>query len=317
LVVSPLGLPGTFSPGSSTSSLYGIVGVGGSAGSATIDGGVGVYGVGGAGYGTGNSAGGTGIKGQGGYSPSNGVVGCSPTVTGNVECSEGIQFAQGIGLTGIGNGATGGGTIAGSATPNIGVYGLGGTPSTANAGLNGYAAGGLFVGQLGIVADGGSATQPGNAFYNAVAATASTRSNALELANGDLFMGGTQPNGSVGPANTLTKKNIPKAWVVYDTNSTASPTVNDSFNVSSVAAGNGVTVTFTTAIGNTFGGAVCTVQCAGGGTLSYVVANCSCASNGANCTVEMFDANSGSSPTFAAANAVNVGPCNAVFFGAQ
>jgi hypothetical protein len=58
----------------------------------------------------------------------------------------------------------------------------------------------------------------------------------------------SNPASTTAFTNTATPKNLPKAWVSLTLNSTNSPTVNDGFNVTSVAAGaNLITVTFASA----------------------------------------------------------------------
>lgn len=271
-------LPGTYNVNLQAASLYGASIYGGNAGSATIDGGAGVVGFGGAGWPTGNSAPGTGLKGVGGsaagnaISPGgNGVIGCGANA---VECSEGIQFGQGIGVTGLGVGGAVGKTLSGTSTFGIGVYGIGGANSGGS--ITGNGAGGVFIASnansMGLVASGGGTSIPGALIQNATPSTASTRYTGLRIDNGSdlLFNAGSgvvNPGVAIGFLNAYSSKHFAKAWA------NISPANCDGSTPAGI--NDGVNVSFCTHSATTF-----TVQLATGvtdGTSAVVLASLSSA----------------------------------------
>lgn len=243
----------------------------------------------GAGSGVNATGGATGAGGifTGGAS---GAVGVSATGTGTfsgIVATGGATNGSGVSGTGTGTGwggiftggssggegvrGTGGGDqegvrgIGGSTSSPPGVFGSGGSPN--GVGVLGEGtltgAGGKFTGGAtdgnGVEGIGGGSA-PGGTFASGTAATASVPQSAIKATNGNLsFVGTTNPNSDVGFSNTLTPKNIVKAWVRYTLNASAAPTVNSGFNVASVSASaSAVTVTFAT--GLTAGAYACTAS---------------------------------------------------------
>jgi hypothetical protein len=120
----------------------------------------------------------------------------------------------------------------------VGTGGAGGGPGVSGTG-GGSGAGGTFIGGAtnGVGVGGyGTGTGAGGTFSNGTAATASARQVALAVTNGDLsFTGVANPNTSTAAANVLTPKNFIKAWALVLSNSSASPTILDGFNISSIS----------------------------------------------------------------------------------
>lgn len=150
---------------------------------------------------------------------------------------------NGKGMEGLGTGTGAGGSFTGGAS-GIGVLGFAGGGNT-----NGMFGQGAGTG-AGVGGTGGT-TGPGGQFVPGTAATATTPRNAIEAASGNLaFTPAVNPNSNVAFANTLTPKNIPKAWATLTTTGGGSTavTVTDAFNVASAACD-------TTSIGITFASA--------------------------------------------------------------
>jgi hypothetical protein len=173
-------------------------------------------------------------------------------VTGAGTFAAGITITQstsnGAGLTATGNGTNAGVLGTGGATGGPGVSGTGGAP-------NGY--GGSFIGAgIGVGVEGqGGTSGAGGLFRPGTAATATVRATAVTANNGDItFTGVVAPNSNVAISNTVTAKNVVKAWAYLTASGSGSTTVTvqDGFNVSSAAcSGTSLTVTFASAFSGT------------------------------------------------------------------
>ena len=160
---------------------------------------------------------------------------------------------NGVGISGTGSGVGWGASLTGGGSTDGGVGGIGavirggigGDGLTSEASYAGAGNGrGIYAAGkgtgMGVEAVGG-VTAVGGKFSNGTAASASARTNAIVLANGDLDMSGvTNPDSNVVILNRLTPKNIVKAWAQI----TSPSTLVDGFNITSVGcATSTVTVT--------------------------------------------------------------------------
>lgn len=126
--------------------------------------------------------------------------------------------------------------------------GFGGATSTTLALTNEIASGTVAVvpGSGGVVTVGGATTITGG-----TASTATDPVNVLTLANGNLKMNGTAPNSDEAFSNTVTPKNIAKAWGQV-TVSGGAATLNDGFSIATVApTASTIRVTFAQAFAGT------------------------------------------------------------------
>lgn len=176
-------------------------------------------------------------------------------VTEAVTASNGITATRttsgGIAGTFTGNGSGHGVLATGGSSSGYGVRAVGGAPN--GGGLIGIASGtGYGVDGVGGASGGGGIFSPGTA------ATATARTASVVAYQGDISFSGTaNPNSNVALSNTLTPKNVVKAWAtIQTTGSPGSRTVSilDGFNVTSVAfdgTGAIIQLTFATAFANT------------------------------------------------------------------
>jgi len=191
--------------------------------------------------------------------------GASATGTGSGHGVTATGGAPGSGDGGNGVSATGGLPTAGNGAGGAGVMGTGGAPYASGTGAGGV--GGSFVGGTGasgnhnggngINATGGAGIGtglPGNGAVLAAgaSATATTPQYALWCTNGyATFSGAANPNSDVTFTNTVTPKNVAKAWATFTTDGVGAVTLNDGFNITSVAiSGIYVLVTFASAFAN-------------------------------------------------------------------
>lgn len=195
-------------------------------------------------YGSGGDLGGTGIFGTGGQTDGDGVTGVGGATNGS-------------GVVGTGAGSGYGGIFEGGGSSGFGVSASGGTGN----GIGLYAQG--TGSQLGITAVGGPSngrgirtqgggTASGLLAIPGTAATATVPAHAIETNNGDILVAGTPPNADVAMTNTLTNKNIPKAWALITIAGSGSQSVAAGFNVASIACGSSaIQVTFASAFAST------------------------------------------------------------------
>jgi hypothetical protein len=187
----------------------------------------------------------TGIIAPSGINVSNSILNAAGVTSAGNGFGRGGDFTGGPtggGLKGIGG--SGGAYegvwgVGGPGGPGVvGTGGAGGGPGVSGTG-GGSGAGGTFIGGAtnGVGVGGyGTGTGAGGTFSNGTAATASARQVALAVTNGDLsFTGVANPNTSTAAANVLTPKNFIKAWALVLSNSSASPTILDGFNISSIS----------------------------------------------------------------------------------
>lgn len=213
--------------------------------------------------GTFTSATGEGVRGTGGTA-NEGIRGIGGSSDGTGVYGSG-GATNGIGVKGDGAGSGAGGNFTGGASGS-GVTGVG----------NGAGLGGVFTGGsagAGVSATGGG-TQAGGTFASGTASTGATPQSAIRATNGNISLVGTaDPDATVGFTDTLTPKNLIKAWARYTLNASASPTVSGGFNVSSVSASS-TTTTVTFATGLSAGNYACTATPSdvGFSTMFYVLA---------------------------------------------
>lgn len=257
-------------------------GVGGTGGATS---GAGLYGTGGApngrgvtGIGTGT---GPGVAGTGGATNGPGVQ-AQGTGTGAGVTSAGGSSA-GIGVYGAG-GTDGVGTMGQGNGIGPGIKGLGGTNNT-SSGTNGEnGSGGFFVGAggssggRGVTAIGGASTSRsgvmgiggsssgtgvtgtggasngygvvGNGTGSGIGGSFSSVSGyAVEVGTGNAHFTASNPSSSTGFSNTLTPKNLVKAWARVSADGAGNATVVDGFNVSGCSISTvTLTCTFATAM---------------------------------------------------------------------
>jgi hypothetical protein len=173
---------------------------------------------------TGNGTG-YGVTGQGGAT-SHGVLG-----TGGASGGSGV-----IGQGGASSGS--GGVFTGGSTNGRGVDSTG---DGTGAGLRGT--GGDTSGD-GVTGIGGAPNGSGGVF------TGTGTGNAIQAGAGHLKLTGSNPASTVGFTNTLTPSNTPKAWGSISADGFGTYTVEQGFNITSVAhnGAGGITVTFATAL---------------------------------------------------------------------
>lgn len=167
-------------------------------------------------------------------------------LTANGGTTASTTVANGTALTATGNGtgtaiaATGGAPTSGNG--GIGVLGTGGQPSA------GGGNGGTGVRGVGGAPDTGGTYGYGGVFSPGVTSTASTQTNAIVLSGGNLAFSAANPNSTVPHTDTLTPANIPKAWAHVTTDGAGAITLDDGFNIASVAiAGGLIRINFATA----------------------------------------------------------------------
>lgn len=210
----------------------GVLGVGDLVSATTCPDGTGVAGVGGAG---GQGNGGHFLAASGSNAAA--VFGQGATGGGFAQDGFGGEF---VGGTNNGAGVRGkaGGTFA------AGVVGLGfGVPVPAGQQKWGVYGRGLDYGVFGEGWTNGSGVLGtaqglghGGVFF------ANGTGNAIQVGVGHAKFTGGNPSGTTAYSNTLTPKNIIKAWISFRGNDTASPVVLDSFNVASITqSGTGAT----------------------------------------------------------------------------
>lgn len=290
------GYGGDFNGGSSNGTAVRGTGVGNGLGGyfiggSTSGGGDGVYGYGGAAdrigvYGEGG-ANGPGVEGYGGAGNATGIFGGG---TGSAAGVQGTGGPTGAGVRGIGGATSGAGGVftgtAGNASgltaaahgTGAGVIGTGGSSS----GIGGVFTGGATNG-TGIQATG-VGNGRGGLFGNAVGSTAAAleaTSNStapaasfdnpsggvsLQVGSGHVKFVGGSPISSTGFTNTLTPANVVKAWGYFTVNAGAI-TLQDGFNIASVAITSAVSVTVTlaTAMANALFAVTATPQAGGSG----------------------------------------------------
>jgi hypothetical protein len=207
---------------------------------------------------TGGPSGGEGVRGIGG-GDQEGVRG----IGGDAGNPSGVFGTGGLpagpGILGEGTDGGSGGQFLGGAISGLGVLATGGAPNGTGAQGNGTGsgAGGKFFGGstdgYGVDATGGGSA-PGGTFASGTASTGAAPQSALKLTNGNLSLSGvTNPNTTVGFSNTLTPKNVPKAWGYVTTDGVGGATLQDGFNISSCALtgpGTGIICTFATNMAN-------------------------------------------------------------------
>lgn len=193
----------------------GVAGVGGD------NSGSGLFGTGGAANGPGVTGQGTGtgvgVSGTGGSSGAVGVVGVGGGTSANGVQGTG-SAPNGQGVVGFGDGTGGGVVGVGGDNSGPGVQGTGGAANgigVVGAGT-GNAVGGRFV--------AASAAAPGSATY------------ALEARDGYFFFTADNPAFNEAFINTITPKNITKAWALVTLDSSVSPVLDDGFNIDTVVA---------------------------------------------------------------------------------
>ena len=168
---------------------------------------------------------------------------------------------NGVGISGTGSGVGWGASLTGGGSTDGGVGGIGavirggigGDGLTSEASYAGAGNGrGIYAAGkgtgMGVEAVGG-VTAVGGKFSNGTAASASARTNAIVLANGDLDMSGvTNPDSTVALSNRLTPLAIPKAFGILNIAS-ATPTVASGMNIATVTcAANDITITLAQAL---------------------------------------------------------------------
>jgi hypothetical protein len=194
--------------------------------------------------------GGNGVASTGGYG-ADGKLGAA--ILAATSYSGGAAGAGGRALsaTGGAGGAGGNANLNGGANPANGgaggsgsyaLYAVGGNGGNGGTAVNGGTAGVGGNGGVGIYCQGGN---------GGTGSTAGTAGFALEVNAGHAKFSGSNPASSTGFSNTLTPKNIVKAWCNASTK--PSVTIHDGFNVASVAvvATYWIRVTFAQAMANT------------------------------------------------------------------
>lgn len=165
-------------------------------------------------------------------------------LTGGSSAGNGATITGGAG-NGVGAVITGGSTGRGATISAGGGNNTGVTVTGAGSGVGGAFTGGASGD--GLTATGGGSGKTGGVFTGGAggagaigipgtAATATTRQTALAAQQGDIsFTSVTNPNKDVAFTNTLTAKNVCKAWANITTTGGTSTTVtiNDGFNVTS------------------------------------------------------------------------------------
>ena len=191
-------------------------------------------------------------------------VSCSPGACSfptGVSSSAASTFSAGLtatttganAITTTGNGGGSGVVATGGSTSGPAIVATGGAPN--GYGIRAFGTG-TGWGVEGIGGTSSSAAQgTGGIFSPGTAATATTRTNSVVAYQGDLlFSAVTNPNSNVGLSNTLTPKNVVKAWarLVTTGGGSTAVTVADGFNVTgATASGTSLTVTFASAFTGT------------------------------------------------------------------
>jgi len=192
----------------------------------------------------------------GGFNPLSGVQQALATIlaNGDIVTYGGVTAIAGTlntsGVTGTGNG-TGYGVLgtggAGSSANGAGVYGVGGgtsgDPNTGGIGVFGFGGPSSGMGGIGVRGQGYGGNV-GGSFLGSIGSA-------------DIALTGTGTAHSLGgPAtptaaqlNSIGASNVAKAWASYTIDSTGTVTIQDGYNVASVAlSGNTFTVTFASAL---------------------------------------------------------------------
>lgn len=186
------------------------------------------------------SSGGFGVFGQGATGSGNGGVkglgdGAGPGVTGTGGAS------SGTGMTGTGGASSGTGVLGTGGAPNG--TGVGGLGSGTGPGVFGTAGSSSAEGVVATGVSGGTGLRANSSVTNTVVAKLD---GYVEL------LGGTAPAASTGFRDTLTRKNLIKAWALVNTDGSGGVTVVDGFNVSGCSISTAaLTCTLATAMAST------------------------------------------------------------------
>lgn len=202
---------------------------------------------------TNTSSGGNGVAGV--SSGLNGVQGNSSSSAASGVYGENDATAGGYGVAGRTTTTSGGG---------IGVYGQCDATTNACYGVNGVTNSPVGFGVIGQV----NASSPTAAagVYGIGTSTVSSGvpvAPGVQVGTGHAYFNGSNPSSSQAYKNTLTPKNIVKAWGNFDINGSGGVSVTDGFNISSVATGpnsNQVKITFSEAMGSANYAAVVTSE---------------------------------------------------------
>ncbi len=169
-----------------------------------------------------------------------GGIGVQGTGNGSGSGGEFTGGATGNGVAGTGNGSAEGGIFVGGASDGPGVRGLGNGNGDGVQGVaGGSGTGGVFDGGgtagIGVIANPGSVNAGG------------TDQNQAISASGNIYLSGTVPGSSVSFQNTLTPRNVVKAWGVIaitgDGGGGQSAAIETGFNLTGITATTSTTIT--------------------------------------------------------------------------
>lgn len=204
-------------------------------------------------FGTGGSTSGSGVAGVGGAPNGYGIDGHGTGAGGGVSGNGG---ATGPGVVGTGGATSGVGGIFAGGWFSAGVTASGGG-TDGGAGVAGIVAtggttgnGGTFTGGAGspgLVATGGTTSGNGGEFIG------TGTGNAIKVGAGNAKFTASNPATTTAFTDTVTPKNIIKAWARLITNGDGSVTISDAFNITScaVTGTNNVTCTLASAMSDT------------------------------------------------------------------
>lgn len=196
---------------------------------------------------------GTGVGSGGGGTFTGGATGVGVTGTGGATSGTGVvgtgTAGNAVGVAGTGQGSGNGVRGTGGATDGTGVRGFGGATNGRGVWATGSGSG------IGVVGDGGTSSGTGvsgqGGTPNGIGGlfTGVGTGVAVQVHTGHASFTGGNPAATTGFTNTLTPKNLVKAWGLV-TLSGAVATLQDGFNIASVTRGAGidVDVTFATAM---------------------------------------------------------------------
>lgn len=202
---------------------------------------------------TGGASGGTGVVANGGTGNSTGLLATGTGSGSGVNATGGGTSGYGGAFTGgAPNGpaifATGDGTGAGISATGGDSSGAGGSFTGGASNGNGLVSQGTGTGD-GIQATGGNSSGEGvkgtggtdgagGYFISGTAATGGTRKTAVLVEAGDIvFTSTANPSITTGISNSVTPKNVVKAWARISMSGPGSVTVDNGFNISSAAFG--------------------------------------------------------------------------------